>query len=1040
VLAPGYPVTTLPPDAGIAPAGDVNGDGRDDLAMFWIGNGNLRLYFGSATGVDLVSYNALNGHFAINMFGLHGAPAGDVNGDGFGDVIFGMPTSGGTWPCSSSPNSGMAEVLYGSATGLSASSNWYVTGCYATGPGAALGSSVAGAGDVNGDGYDDIVIGAPGAELWLYGVVGKVYVLYGSATGLPLLPGFTNLGSVNYGTTIAGQHLYATFGNTVAPAGDLNGDGYADIAVGAPYDDNYGADAGMAFVFRGTAAGVDTATANLLWWESAGVPGAMFGVTLAPAGDVNGDGRPDLLIGETGRVDLAQGAGGTLIIGQLLPYATSNLHVRTAGDVNGDGMSDVLVGDPYSTNVESFEGRVLVHYGAGDGPSTFANWTLDQSAIDNPNLGWSVSSAGDVNGDGYEDVLVGSPTWYNFTVPGSVNNGLVMMYYGHSTGLSPSYDWFNYGADNDQLGISVASADVNGDGYADVLVGAHGAAGGTGQVRIWYGSSTGPSPAGPNLTLTGISAGGNFGSWVAPAGDVNGDGYPDVIVGAPVAEDPTTPLADEGRAYVYAGAAGGLGAAPIWSRSGGQAGAHLGSCVAGAGDVNGDGFADVVVGAPDFDTITKLGETIPDAGRVVVAYGSPGGPAAETIRQVFEPWRYGNAVAGAGDVNGDGYSDVLVGAPSATGSIANEGAATVMTGGPAGLGGTLWTRFGGEAFGGFGSAVSSAGDVDGDGLSDVLVGAVFQDMGGPQDQGRAYVFRGPLPAGAGAFWYASGGSTFANIGHSVANAGDVNGDGWSDLVFGLPGHNGAGYRQGQARVYQGSGGGGLFQLGLGYHLTAPSHVLQPACLSDPGSVGLISTGRSAAGRAKVRLQYGVSPVVGLPAPAQNGFTTWTATGAPGASGSLAAIITGVGGLTNGVPYAWRMRTLSRNVYFPTGPWRSPSRSGRLETDFRVPGAYLDVADGRVPADLLLAEVRPNPMHAFTSVVFSLSRPGPVSLAVHDVQGRLVRTLFHGAMPAGEHRVAWDGAGEGGGAASAGIYLVRLEAEGRVLSRKLARVR
>ncbi len=1039
-LAAGFPVTNLPAGAQVAPGGDVNGDGRDDIVLFWYLNGSARVYFGSASGLDMVNYNALNSHFGTNLIGFNAAPAGDVNGDGYGDLIFGMPNLSGFSPCTPSAGSGVAEVLYGSATGVSASRNWYVTGCYATGAGAGLGTSVAGAGDVNGDGYDDIVIGAPGAELNLVGTVGKVYVLYGSATGLPLLPGYSNQGAVTYGTTIAGHHLYGTFGNTVAGAGDLNGDGYADIAVGAPYDDQYGSDAGMAFVFRGSAAGADSATANLLWWESAGTPGAQFGMRLAPAGDVNGDGRPDLLVGETSRVDLAQSAGGTLLIEQLLAYPASSTRVATAGDVNGDGLSDLLVGDPYWSNGQASEGRVLVHYGVGSPPSAAANWSLTQTAIDNPNLGWSVASAGDVNGDGYEDVLVGEPTWYDFTTPGATNNGLVQLFYGHSSGLSTSSDWYAYGASGDQLGISVAGGDVNGDGYSDLVVGAHTSAGGLGQARIWYGGPGGPSTSGPNVSLTGASAGAQFGASVACAGDVDGDGYPDVVVGAPMGQDPASPLPGEGRAYVYRGGAAGLATSPSWSRSGGQADAHLGSAVAGAGDVNGDAFADVVIGEPDYDSTNRLGDPVTDAGRVFVVFGSPSGPASEATSTSVTPWRYGAAVAGAGDVNGDGYRDVVIGATSATGSFANEGAVRVLAGAPGGLGDVLWTQYGGEAYGGFGSAVSSAGDVDGDGLSDVLVGAVFQDMGGPQDQGRAYVYRGPLTAGAAPFWTASGGSSFANLGHALANAGDVNGDGWSDLVFGEPGYTSALWRQGYAQVRYGARGLGSFQLAFAYHSTAPAHLVQPGCLSDPGAVIIGSTLRSAAGRAKVRMQYRLTPAMGLSAPAVAGFTSWVATGTPGANGSTAGAFGGSNGLVDGVPYAWQVRSLARSVYYPTGPWRSPVRSGRLETDARVPGTWVGVPAPASVAGLMLAEPAPNPMVASASIAFTTSRPGPVTIEVLDVQGRRVRTLAHRTLPAGPHRLAWDGRADDGHAAGAGLYLVRMEAEGRVLGRKLVRVR
>lgn len=1038
-LAAGYPVTNLPAAAIIAPAGDVNGDGRDDLTMFWTGSGNVRLYFGTATGVDLVNYNQLTNHFTGFNPGLTAAPAGDVNGDGYADLIFGQPEFDYAFPCAAATFAGRAEVLYGSASGISASNQWYLTGCYATGSNARVGTSVAGAGDVNGDGYDDIVIGAPGASLTAG--EGAVYIQYGSATGLPTVNGIAGMGFINYGTKLFGQHTNGGFGTVVAPAGDVNGDGYADIAVGAPGDDTYGTDAGMAFVFRGTAAGTDTAVANLLWFESSGVPGAKMGVTVAPAGDVDGDSRPDLLVGVTGGRYLARGTSGGLYIDQYFAYPPATAPLVTAGDVNGDGMSDLLAGNPGWTSGESGEGQVLVHYGGGRAPASAPQWSFTQIAIDNPNLGWSVASAGDVNGDGYEDVLVGEPTWYNFLVGGSVNNGIVQLFYGHATGLSAAPDWYAYGANNEQLGVAVAGADLNGDGYSDVIVGAHFAAGSTGQARIWYGSPTGLSNSGPSLTLTGPDPGGYFGSAVGAAGDVNGDGYPDLVVGAFNAENPAAPLADEGRAYVYLGGAGGLSASPVSSLSGGQVGAHLGQSVAGAGDVNGDGFADVIVGAPDYDVINPGGVTYVDGGRAIVAYGSPAGLAGTfAMKGSWDGGRFGASVAGAGDVNGDGYSDVVVGAPSATGSISGEGAAQAFTGSAIGFMTPAWTQYGGEAFGGFGSAVSSAGDVDGDGLSDVLVGAVFQNMGGPNDQGRAYVYRGPLPGGAAAFWYASGGSTTANLGHALASAGDVNGDGWNDLVFGLPGYNGSGFRQGLARVYYGADGGGRFQVAFPYHFSAPTHIVQPGGLTDPGGVYLGSTARSARGRGKVRLQWTVDPVVGLPAAGASGFTSWIATGNPGANGSTGGAIFPVSPLVAGVPYAWKVRSLARSVYFPTGPWRTAARSGRREADFRIPGSYLDVADGTAGRELLLADVRPNPMVSTTSVVFSLSRPGDVSLAVHDVQGRRVRTLAHGGMSAGEHRVAWDGRGEDGVAASAGVYLVRLEAEGRVLSRKVVRVR
>jgi hypothetical protein len=789
-------------------------------------------------------------------------------------------------------------------------------------------------------------------------------------------------------------------------------------------------------VFRGTSSGADSSVANLLWLESSGVANAHMGVTLAPAGDTNGDGRPDLLVGEMNRVDLAQSAGSTLLIEQTLPYTNADWRIATAGDVNGDGFSDVLVGDFTYSNGQASEGRVLVHYGAGSPPSPSINWSTS-GPMANDNLGWSVASAGDVNGDGIDDILVGGPTW---SAAGQSNNGLVMLFYGHASGPSTSADWSFSGVSGDQVGISVAAGDLNGDGYSDLIVGSHTAAGGRGQVRIWYGSSSGPSVSGPSLVLTGAATDVYFGASVACAGDVDGDGYPDVVIGAPNGVDPVTPRTAEGRAYLYRGGAAGLASSPVWSRSGGQANAHLGTSVAAGGDVNGDSYGDVLIGTPDWDGTDPFGNPIADQGRICVEFGGSSGIASEQVNSPVDAWRWGASVADAGDVNGDGYSDVLAGGPNAQNTQPGEGVARVLAGGPNGLSGIVWTQYGGEAYGNFGSSVAGAGDVDGDGLSDVLVGAVFQDAGGPQDQGRAYIYRGPLTAGTPAFWSAGGGSSFANMGHSLANAGDVNGDGWPDMVFGEPGYTGGLSRQGFAQVRLGARGAAVFQLGLGWHTASPVHFIQPGCLTDPGSLVLFSTGRSSAGRARVRMQYRVTPVVGLSAPSASGFSGWAATNTPGPNGSLALLAAGSGPLVGGVPYAWQMRTLSRNVWYPTGPWRMPPRSGRREVDARVPGSWLAVPHEEPPVVSGLVSLAPNPMLASASVTFALAHSGVVTLQVLDVQGRCIRTLEHRFLTAGPHQVAWDGWTQSGTPAGAGIYLVRLEADGRATSRKLVRVR
>jgi hypothetical protein len=1039
VLASGFPNTTIPSGPDVAPAGDVNGDGYDDVALFWFGSGSVYIYYGNSSGLDMSTHTTL-GSLGLNQYGMNVAPAGDVNGDGFGDLLVGLPNSDGTSPCSSSPGSGVAWLFYGSGSGPNPNpaNNWILAGCWWSGSFAGLGTSVCGVGDVNADGFDDIAVGTPGASI--SGTpYGKVYIVYGSGSGLPLVPGYTNFGSLAGSTAITGQHPFAAFGTTVAPAGDLNEDGYADIAIGAPSDDTYGTDSGEAYVFRGGSP-ADTAWADQLWWESSGIAFGKMGLTLTPAGDENGDGRPDLLVGEASRIDLAESSGATLLITQWLPFASTNSQVMTAGDVNGDGMSDVLVGDPSYTNGESTEGRVLVYYGAGSPPSGFANWSATQVAEDDPGLGWSVAPAGDVNGDGFDDVLVGAPTYFDWTTPGATNNGLVMLFLGHPGGPSTYYDWAMVGADNDALGYSVAASDLNGDGYSDVIVGAPTAAGDFGEVRIWYGSASGPSFGAPDVTLTGTNFRSRFGHCVAAAGDVNGDGYPDMLVGAPNDQDPVSPVTNEGRAYLYAGGGGGLVTTPLWSKSGGQANGHLGFSVAGAGDMDGNGFGDIVIGVPDADNFIG-GNTVIDAGLVWFEFGGKAGIAAQRFfRSTQAGARFGYAVASAGDVNGDGGADVIVGGPNATSTYSNEGVVRVITGGAAGIT-TLWTQYGGEASGSFGASVSSAGDLDGDGLCDVIVGAPLQNMGGPSDQGRAYVYRGPLPAGGAPFWTASGNGLSYKLGQAVANAGDVNNDGWPDLLVGEPGYTDQFIRQGLCSVYLGSRGYGSYQSLEAYHATAPAHFIEPGCLTDADQLFIASMVRSAAGRAKVRLQYSVKPVmVDLPAPSLSGFTPFSGTGAPGTYGSTTAIFKIVSPLVGGLPYAWSVRTLAHNVWYPTGPWRGPVRNGRLEADVRTPGTWVDVPADRHVATLDLAGVRPNPMIASAAISFSLSRRGPVTLEILDIQGRRVRTLAHGTLEAGSHLVDWDGRGADGVPAGSGVYFVRMEAEGHSLSHRLVRVR
>ncbi len=390
--------------------------------------------------------------------------------------------------------------------------------------------------------------------------------------------------------------------------------------------------------------------------------------------------------------------------------------VASAGDVNGDGHLDLIVGVPAA-------GEAFVFHGAVDGPSTTPDWTGSGLA----DFGWSVASAGDVNADGYADVIIGAPL-----APG-VELGRVYMALGSATGLEMSWwEWSPYLESHDNhVGASVSSAgDVNGDGHADVIIGSPGLSEESGSARVFHGDAT-VLEGTPAWAAMGAHAGAQLGWCVSSAGDVNGDGYADVIVGAPGFDDVAY---NEGRAHVYLGSASGLSPVPAWTFTGSEANENVGEAVACAGDVNGDGYDDVIVGAP--------GQDIGQTERVFVFHGSSTGlsttPDWETTSGLDA--EFGGSVGPAGDVNGDGYDDLIVGARLYDGiAAAEEGAALIFAGSGDGIVETaIWFVESDDAAAHFGTWVRTAGDLNGDGTSEIIVGA----PGWGDNEGKALVFDG----------------------------------------------------------------------------------------------------------------------------------------------------------------------------------------------------------------------------------------------------------------------------------------------------------
>jgi hypothetical protein len=483
-------------------------------------------------------------------------------------------------------------------------------------------------------------------------------------------------------------------------------------------------------------------------------------------------------------IDLAKASPDLTLFGGDADDYLADRFSLAHGDFNGDGIADILVGAPKADgpdNARRDAGEAYVIFGSPDigGKVDMAKGQQDFTIIganESDNLGFVVAH-GDVNGDGIDDILVGAR--FARGPDGSRGNaGEVYVVFGSPTlggtvdTAKDEQDFTIVGAEGgDYVGSALTAGDVNGDGVDDIITAALAASGpdnsraNSGEAYVVFGS---PTLSGTvdialgqqNFTILGAESGDFMPNFVA-SGDVNGDHIDDILLGASMADGPDNQRTDAGEAYVVPGASdlGGTldlasdkGFLTIW---GADANDWLGFYLI-AADVNGDGTDDLIVGARNADGLNNARN---NCGEVYLIFGSANLPSTLDIAQgqqdvtligPSESGLFGHSLA-AGDINGDGIADVLVGAPTAgAAAIGRPKAGEILaffssTQWPATVDAALGKQdvaiLGADAEDELGFSLAS-GDVNGDRKDDIIGGALLAD--GPKnkrpDSGEAYVF------------------------------------------------------------------------------------------------------------------------------------------------------------------------------------------------------------------------------------------------------------------------------------------------------------
>ena len=1001
----------------VSSAGDVNGDGYDDFVIGAYGadpngerSGSSYVVFGKESGFDAtvnlsdIATGDGSAGFRINggnegdQNGFSVSSAGDFNGDGYDDIIIGAQ-----YADPNGEDSGATYVVFGKASGFSRTIelseldgsdgfrlNGESTDDYS-------GRSVSSAGDFNGDGYDDIIIGAawsdPNGDR-----SGSSYVVFGKSSGFSRTIELSELDGSD-GFRIDGEDRYDRSGYSVSSAGDVNDDGYDDIIIGTKYGGRteghsyviYGhATSSVTDVDEGNASFVVTSNRDLnaavagdvltvglrssdpdgdgtfsyQWYRDgvdiAGATGASYTITEADGGNslyvvvryTDGSGadetvtasgvivpvpanRTPVFENEPTDLSLNENADGSAVpvsvgrvaasdadAGDTLTYTIVNAVDQNGGSVTGfevDGTGLIIyVGT--GLNAETIT-SVALTVSASDGEeSAQTSVAISVTNIDEGNASFVVTSDDDINaavagdvltvrlrssdpdGDGtftYQwyrdgaDIADATSTSYTITEADGGNSLYVAVRYTDGSGadetvtasgvivpvsednadssttatpavlnladLTPATGFRLVGGkERDFSGSEVSSVgDINDDGYDDFAIGAYAADPNgerSGSTYVVFGKASGFSSTIELSELDGSDGfridgenPGDYSGLSVSSGDVNDDGYNDIIIGAHFA-DPNGNKS--GSTYVVFGKESGFSETIDLSdivrigggvRIGGENRKDYSGSSVSSGDVNDDGYDDIIIGASGAD---RNGNK---SGSTYVVFGKADGPnGLNGIIELSEldgndGFRidgvnrkdYSGSSVSAGDINGDGYDDIIIGANWAEpdggnfGRHHNSGSTYVVFGKESGfsrtidlseLDGSDGFRIDGEnAEDHAGISVSSAGDIDGDGYDDIIIGAPYVDSSNGFNSGSTYVVFGKASGfsrtidlseldGSDGFRI-DGESAGDWSGHSVSSAGDFNGDGYDDIIIGAYNADPNGSRSGSTYVVFGKESG-----------------------------------------------------------------------------------------------------------------------------------------------------------------------------------------------------------------------------------------